>query len=69
MRVIEPCACDEFALWYIDLKGTDGAVRDHVVCECGHATREHVASVGCCLGNVLIAIGHKDVYINGDIQI
>ena len=43
-----PCACDAFAIWYADLAGIDAAV-DHVVCKCGHSTREHVASVGRCL--------------------
>lgn len=51
MRQLEPCACYEFAIWYVDLAGVDAAV-DHVVCKCGHSTREHVASAGRCLGEV-----------------
>lgn len=50
----ESCACVEFALWYVDLAGIDAAV-DHVVCTCGHSTREHVVSVGRCLGVVEVA--------------
>lgn len=51
MRDQGPCACDEFAIWYVELEGVT-ATKDHVVCKCGHSTREHVASVERCLGEV-----------------
>jgi hypothetical protein len=54
MKREEPCACHEFALWYVDLAGTDDATADHMVCDCGHSTREHVASLGRCLGEVVV---------------
>lgn len=54
MRDQGPCACDGFVLWYVDLAGVEAAVRDEVVCECGHPTDEHVAGVGRCLGEVVV---------------
>jgi hypothetical protein len=54
MKREEPCACHEFALWYVDLAGVDDATADHMVCDCGHSTREHVASLGRCLGEVVV---------------